>query len=334
MIMSHAELPMRGAAGEGAGAMRAKQRKRWSDDEHRKLLEGLRLYGRDWRRIQSHVGTRNAAQLRSHAQKYFVKVQREGTDEYIPPPQSRRTAISLSLTFPLTRGPAPAGAPNPPLTLASSLIRRANFDAGRRGAGAEPCSPSSDKVACPSPPRPRTPLSQLGSGEVHERLASSPRAFCAPAPSPLRPREPGVMPPRRFDPLANFTPPFPPNAHLLTTSASSPRPTLDPASSSGDSPPPGRASAGASPVSAAAAPSDFTAGTQPSLADASCAVPTPYPPAPACDLPCRGCTDDGRSRSYSSVDEARAAIVRLAGCSHTANLHMLSLVADTIDRGH
>ena len=109
MIMSHAELPMRGAAGEGAGAMRAKQRKRWSDDEHRKLLEGLRLYGRDWRRIQSHVGTRNAAQLRSHAQKYFVKVQREGTDEYIPPPQSRRTAISLSLTFPLTRGPAPAG---------------------------------------------------------------------------------------------------------------------------------------------------------------------------------------------------------------------------------
>ena len=34
---------------------------------------GLQLYGKDWKKIEQIVATRNGAQIRSHAQKYFAK---------------------------------------------------------------------------------------------------------------------------------------------------------------------------------------------------------------------------------------------------------------------
>lgn len=38
------------------------------------FLIGLRLHGKDWKKIEAVVGTRNGAQIRSHAQKFFSKV--------------------------------------------------------------------------------------------------------------------------------------------------------------------------------------------------------------------------------------------------------------------
>ena len=54
-----------------------KQRERWTDEEHERFLAALKLHGRAWRKIEEHVGTKSAVQIRSHAQKFFSKLMRE-----------------------------------------------------------------------------------------------------------------------------------------------------------------------------------------------------------------------------------------------------------------
>jgi SHAQKYF class myb-like DNA-binding protein len=46
---------------------------RWTSEEHAAFLEGIRLYGKDWRRVSKVVMTRSAVQTRTHAQKYLLK---------------------------------------------------------------------------------------------------------------------------------------------------------------------------------------------------------------------------------------------------------------------
>lgn len=75
-----------------------KQRERWTEEEHQKFMDALKLYGRAWRRIEEHVGTKTAVQIRSHAQKFFSKLEREASsgvstelsDIHIPPPRPKR----------------------------------------------------------------------------------------------------------------------------------------------------------------------------------------------------------------------------------------------------
>ncbi|KAL9430432.1 hypothetical protein AB3S75_025759 [Citrus x aurantiifolia] len=77
-----------------------KQRERWTEEEHNRFLEALKLYGRAWQRIEEHIGTKKAVQIRSHAQKFFSKLEKEALskgvpigqaiDIDIPPPRPKR----------------------------------------------------------------------------------------------------------------------------------------------------------------------------------------------------------------------------------------------------
>ncbi|KAI4349210.1 hypothetical protein L6164_009830 [Bauhinia variegata] len=69
-----------------------KSRESWTEEEHDKFLEALQLFDRDWKKIEDFVASKTVIQIRSHAQKYFLKVQKNGTVAHVPPPRPKRKA--------------------------------------------------------------------------------------------------------------------------------------------------------------------------------------------------------------------------------------------------
>ncbi|XWS59729.1 hypothetical protein CRYUN_Cryun08bG0147000 [Craigia yunnanensis] len=69
-----------------------KSRESWTEEEHDKFLEALQLFDRDWKKIEDFIGSKTVIQIRSHAQKYFLKVQKNGTIAHVPPPRPKRKA--------------------------------------------------------------------------------------------------------------------------------------------------------------------------------------------------------------------------------------------------
>ncbi|RKP38142.1 hypothetical protein BJ085DRAFT_28983 [Dimargaris cristalligena] len=47
------------------------------DDERQRFIEALELFGRDWKKVVAHIGTRDEKSIRSHAQKHFIKLYRD-----------------------------------------------------------------------------------------------------------------------------------------------------------------------------------------------------------------------------------------------------------------
>jgi len=47
---------------------------RWDSDEHDRFLEALRIHGKNWDLIFSHVKTRDSTHCRAHGQKFFAKL--------------------------------------------------------------------------------------------------------------------------------------------------------------------------------------------------------------------------------------------------------------------
>ena len=69
-----------------------KPRESWTDEEHQRFLDALKLYDRDWKKIETYIRTKSVIQIRSHAQKYFIKMQKVGRVDLIPPPRPKRKA--------------------------------------------------------------------------------------------------------------------------------------------------------------------------------------------------------------------------------------------------
>ena len=47
---------------------------RWEPDEHIRFIEAINKFGNEWKEVQKYVGTRSSNQVRSHAQKFFLKL--------------------------------------------------------------------------------------------------------------------------------------------------------------------------------------------------------------------------------------------------------------------
>lgn len=54
---------------------------RWTREEHEAFLSALRMYGKEWKKVAAKVKTRTVVQTRTHAQKYFQKLQKATTGE-------------------------------------------------------------------------------------------------------------------------------------------------------------------------------------------------------------------------------------------------------------
>ena len=61
---------------------------RWTREEHELFLQGMAIFGKNWKQVQQLIKTRTAAQIRSHAQKYFQKIAKATNDHSLYSSQS------------------------------------------------------------------------------------------------------------------------------------------------------------------------------------------------------------------------------------------------------
>jgi len=79
---------------------------RWTEEEHEVFLQGLEKHGKQWKLIASMIGTRTVVQVRTHAQKYFQKLERKNNPvpaaaaSVVPVPAPAMTTASKRKSLP------------------------------------------------------------------------------------------------------------------------------------------------------------------------------------------------------------------------------------------
>ena len=54
-------------------SLAAERTGRWSTKEHEKFLEAVHIFGKNWIKVAKFISTRNSTQVRSHAQKFYMR---------------------------------------------------------------------------------------------------------------------------------------------------------------------------------------------------------------------------------------------------------------------
>ena len=54
-------------------SLEAERTGRWSTKEHQKFLEAVHIFGKNWIKVARFISTRNSTQVRSHAQKFYMR---------------------------------------------------------------------------------------------------------------------------------------------------------------------------------------------------------------------------------------------------------------------
>lgn len=55
---------------------------RWHISEHCRFLKSILSYGTNWAKIRSYIKTRSSVQIRSHSQKYLIRLERCKNNPY------------------------------------------------------------------------------------------------------------------------------------------------------------------------------------------------------------------------------------------------------------
>jgi SHAQKYF class myb-like DNA-binding protein len=137
---------------------------RWTEAEHAVFLEGLEKHGKQWKTIAGMIGTRTVVQVRTHAQKYFQKMDRKHHQQ--PPSISNSnkgsaSSSSSSVVVAYSSNSSPATSPTP-----ASMMAGAPAPTKRRSLPPSlPIRKKTKLAAAGTPkPKPRISISLLGSG--------------------------------------------------------------------------------------------------------------------------------------------------------------------------